>query len=428
MQKYLSEITENIQKIIRFDSSCGAPEPGAPFGRGARECLNFFLALAAEMGFETHNYDGYVGEVVFGEGEEFAVAVHLDVVPAGTGWTHPPFGGVIEDGKLYGRGAMDDKGPAVICLYALKALKDGGVRPKRKIKLIAGCNEESGWACMEHYKKVAHMPDEGFTPDADFPVIYAEKGILHLRLDFPLQDAPFSTLDGGTAANMVCDCAQSIPLFSLKNTGMVPCSVPHVTLTAQDGKLLARGRAAHASEPEKGANALQGLLEFYAAESPACRRVCDLLFGDAAGLKTLRDETGPLTASPDMAHFEKGILSVVTDFRVPASKPLSAVTHALEKQGIACTVLHAQQPLFNDPNGKLVQTLLRVYNDATGRQAKPIAIGGGTYARAMKNGCGFGPLDEGEESTIHRPDEYISLDKIGQLSEIYFRALKEICS
>ncbi len=428
MQKYLPEIIRDIQKIIRFDSSLAPSAPGAPFGKGARDSLDFFLARAAEMGFETHNFDGYVGEVLFGDGEEFAVAVHLDVVPAGDGWTHPPFGGVIENGRLYGRGAMDDKGPAVICLYCLKALKDGGLRPKRKIKLIAGCNEESGWACIEHYKKVAHMPDEGFTPDADFPVIYAEKGILHLRLDFPLGDPPFTSLCGGTAANMVCDHARSVPLFPPKNAGMVPCFVPNVSLSFAEGTLVARGRAAHASEPEKGANALQGLLEFYAAESPACRRVCDLLFGDTLCLAGLSDETGRLTLSPDVATFEGGKLSVVTDFRVPATKPLSAVTHALDKAGIAYTVLHAQEPLYNDPNGKVIQTLLNVYNAVTGGHALPVAIGGGTYARAMKNGCGFGPLSPGEESTIHRPDEYISLEKIGQLAEIYCRALKEICS
>lgn len=426
MQKYLREITENIQKIVRFDSSLAAPAPGAPFGRQTRDCLSFFLGLARGMGFEVHDYDGYAGEVVFGEGEEFAVAVHLDVVPAGDGWTHPPFGGVIEDGKLYGRGAMDDKGPAVICLYCLKALKDEGFMPKRRFKLIAGCNEESGWACMEHYKKVARMPAEGFTPDADFPVIYAEKGILHLRLDFPVENAPFAAFEGGTAANMVCDRAFAAP-FTDAGKG-VSSPAAGVTLTAEKGALVARGRAAHGSEPEKGANALQGLLGHYAAENAACRRAYDILFGDKLGLCALRDETGNLTMSPDMARFEKGVLSFTVDFRVPATMPLDAVTRALDAAGVPYTVLHAQQPLCNDPNGKVVQTLLKVYNEVTGRQSRPIAIGGGTYARAMQNGCGFGPLGEGEVSSIHQADEYISLQKIGELAEIYYRALKAIGS
>lgn len=157
------------------------------------------------MGFETRNYDNYVGEVLFGEGEPFAILAHLDVVPAGSGWTHAPFGGEIENGKLYGRGAMDDKGPAVVCLYALKALKDEGFQPRKTIKLIVGCNEECGWGCIDHYKQCAEMPKVGFTPDADFPVIYAEKGILHVKFYFPWKTQPFTALYGGKGVNMVCD-------------------------------------------------------------------------------------------------------------------------------------------------------------------------------------------------------------------------------
>ena len=190
-ERYFDDLVNSLSKFIQFDSSLKPAEGEYPFGKETADCLAYFLSLAEEMGFETHNYDNYVGEVVFGTGEEFAILAHLDVVPAGSGWKYPPFGGVINDDisnggvigkKIWGRGAMDDKGPAMVCLYALKALKDEGFKPCRKIKLIVGCNEECGWKCIEHYKKVAHMPDEGFTPDADFPVIYAEKGILHFSL------------------------------------------------------------------------------------------------------------------------------------------------------------------------------------------------------------------------------------------------------
>ncbi len=162
MQYELTEIIQKISEIIKFDSSQSTPESGAPFGKGARASLDYFLNLAKSFGFETHDYRGYAGEVIFGEGKEFAVLAHLDVVPAGGGWTHEPFGGEIdcENKKIWGRGAMDDKGPAIIALYALKALKESGFIPKRKIKLIVGCNEENGWECIEYYKKHAHMPEE----------------------------------------------------------------------------------------------------------------------------------------------------------------------------------------------------------------------------------------------------------------------------
>ena len=196
-ERYFDETVEFIVEILQYASTQGEPEEGAPFGKETAACLSAFLAKAESFGFETKNYDGYIGEVIFGEGEPFAILAHLDVVPAGDGWKYPPFGGVINDDlsdsgvagkKIWGRGALDDKSPAVCCLYALKALKDEGITPKRQIKLILGCNEESGWQCIEHYKKVATLPKEGFTPDADFPVIYAEKGILHFTLSFPMEN------------------------------------------------------------------------------------------------------------------------------------------------------------------------------------------------------------------------------------------------
>ena len=186
MTYLLKQTIESISESIRFDSSLSSPAADMPFGKGAADCLKHFLDRAAALGFETHNYDNYVGEVIFGSGEPFAVLAHLDVVPAGSGWTRDPFGGEIEDGRIWGRGAMDDKGPAFCALYAMKALKDEGFVPARTIKLIVGCNEENGWACIDHYKKVATMPEVGFSPDGGFPVIYAEKGILHVRLHFPV--------------------------------------------------------------------------------------------------------------------------------------------------------------------------------------------------------------------------------------------------
>lgn len=182
MKQYLDDAVKSIMESVSFDSSLAPACEGMPFGKGAADCLNHFLTLARSMGFETHNYDNYVGEVLFGEGEAFAVLAHLDVVPAGQGWNTDPFTGILKEGKIFGRGTMDDKGPAVASLYAMKALKDEGFRPRKTIKLIVGCNEECGWACIDHYKKVATMPEIGFSPDANFPVIYAEKGIAHVEI------------------------------------------------------------------------------------------------------------------------------------------------------------------------------------------------------------------------------------------------------
>lgn len=418
MEKYLNDTVKTIQELIRIDSTNQPAEEGMPFGKGAARALQAFLSCAAAMGFETRNYDNYVGEVLFGEGEPFAILAHLDVVPAGSGWTHAPFGGEIENGKLYGRGAMDDKGPAVVCLYALKALKDEGFQPRKTIKLIVGCNEECGWGCIDHYKQCAEMPKVGFTPDADFPVIYAEKGILHVKFYFPVENAPFTALYGGKGVNMVCDEA------------FAQCDetegAERYSLRVEDGSLVSRGVSAHGSTPEKGKNALEPLFAYFARTNEDMRRAHEILFEDIFGLKNFADETGRLTMSPDVANYGDGILSVCVDIRYPSTLPLQAVLDVLNKTGVRYEEIHHQSALFNPKDSFLIQTLQRVYNEATGERAEPIAIGGGTYARALECGAGFGPQLCGEPVTIHQKDEYISIPHVKFLLNLYRRAVEEL--
>ncbi len=416
---YLDKAAKSIAESIRFDSSHQKKARGAPFGKGAAECLSHFLSLAEKLGFSTKNYDGYVGEVLFGEGEEFAVLCHLDVVPAGSGWDMPPFGGVIEGGKIWGRGAMDDKGPAICALYAMKQLLDEGFVPKRKIKLIVGCNEEDGWACIEHYKKVAHMPEDGFSPDADFPVIYAEKGILHVRLHFPIKKAPFTRLQGGTSANMVCDLCEAIPRIRDEKKAAA------LGLTFEKRKLVSRGKSAHGSTPEKGENAILPILQYF-AECEVVRHIIECLFDDAYGLKTLSDETGGLTLSPDLVKYRKGEVQVVADIRYPATMSAERVHEKLRMFGIRYETLHHQEPLLVDKDDELVTTLLKVYEKCTGKSMGPVAIGGGTYARALAHGVAFGPEKEGDEAVIHQPNEYITLERVKLLLEIYREAIREL--
>lgn len=438
MENYFDEIVQSTVKILQFDSSLKPAEENCPFGKETADCLQYFLSLAQSFGFETKNYDNYVGEVIFGEGKPFAILAHLDVVPAGNGWKYPPFGGVINDDvsdggvvgrKIWGRGALDDKTPAIVCLYALKALKDKGLSPKRQIKLIVGCNEEAGWKCIDHYNEVAQMPEEGFTPDADFPVIYAEKGILHFTAKFPINGQSVSALNAGERVNMVCDLAQAT-LHKKTANKLVDYQNPVLgTSFSYDNStniLRVNGKSAHGSTPEKGANALQALLKFLAESDPDFQKAYDYLFNDISGLKTLQDETGVLTLSPDLAHLRDGVLEITSDIRFPATLPLSSVTDKLDGWGVEYEIKNYQAPLYNDPNGKLISTLMKVYNQATGSNEKPIAIGGGTYARALKCGCAFGPELKDEEATIHQANEYVTFDRIRLMSEVYYEAIKAV--
>lgn len=435
-EKYFDDIVRSIVESVQFDSSLKPAKDGYPFGKETADCLAHFLALASSMGFETHNYDNYVGEVVFGTGKDFAILAHLDVVPAGSDWKYPPFGGVINDDlsdggtpgrKIWGRGTMDDKGPAIATLYALKALKDSGFFPKRTIKLIVGCNEESGWACMEHYNKVAKMPEEGFSPDADFPVIYAEKGIFHFTAKFPLENPPFTALTAGEKVNMVCDRAEAVltkdallALSSYQN------DFAGTTFFVDGDKLVVKGKSAHGSTPDMGANALGAMLKFFAGLNGGVKRAYDVLFDDCLGLKKMHDETGFLTMSPDVASFDGNNLFITVDIRFPATHKKEEVERILSVAGVEFVAGHGQAPLYNDPNDKLISTLLGIYNAFTGNNEQPIAIGGGTYARALKRGCAFGPAMEGDEATIHQPNEYVTFDRIKLMTKIYFEAIKAL--
>lgn len=415
MTQEINGIIKDISHIIKFDSSQAAAKPNAPFGQGARNSLDYFLNLASSFGFEVKDYEGYAGEVVFGEGEEFAVLAHLDVVPAGSGWTHEPFGGEIdlENKKIWGRGAMDDKGPAIIALYALNALKDEGFHPSKKIKLIVGCNEENGWECIEYYKAHAHMPDCGISPDADFPVIYAEKGILHLKLKFDA-DGDFSSLCGGERANMVCDRCEVVAPADEKK-------LKTLNLKSENGKIVSIGKSAHGSTPEEGVNAIPPILEYLGLNG-----VKNQLFKDCFDLKNLKDETGALTFSPNVIKGAKGCVFVTCDIRYPATFTQETVLKAVKSAGVEYEILHAQAPLYNDKDCFLIKTLCEVYNEVTGKNTRPIAIGGGTYARALKCGAAFGPEEAGEENTIHQANEYITFEKIEKCFKIYTLALRRL--
>ncbi len=415
MTELFEKAVRTISEIVKFDSSQSPAADGKPFGKGAADCLDYFLSLAESFGFETVNYDYYAGEVIFGEGEEFAVLAHLDVVPAGSGWTHEPFGGEIDPktGRIWGRGTMDDKGPAVIVLLAMKALKDGGFKPRKKIKLIVGCNEENGWECIKYYKEHAKMPDAGFSPDADFPVIYAEKGILQVKLAFP-EKGGFSGLKGGERANMVCDlCEATAPLDRER--------LAAAGLSYEDGKIVSRGKSAHGSTPELGINAIRPVLEYL-----NLTEMVNALFEDGFSLGAMQDVTGRLTFSPDVIEQRDGKIYVTCDIRYPATFKREDVLSAIEAKGIEYEVVHYQAPLYNDAGCELISTLCAVYNEVTGKHMRPVAIGGGTYARALKCGAAFGPEEEGEESTIHKPDEYITFEKIEKCLKIYKLALERL--
>lgn len=406
---YLNNSIQTLKKWTKIKSVKERKRGDAPFGKNLKEMLCVALNDAKNLGFETVNYSNYIGEVIFGSGsdeEGLAVLCHLDVVPEGDvkKWNVPPFDLTIKDKKFYGRGVLDDKGSAVLCLYALKELKDSGFLPNRKIKLIFGCDEESGWGCIDHYNKVAVMPKEGFSPDGDFPVIYAEKGIYHIEYEF-LCDEGILDVFGGDRINMVCD---------------------KVDLKLAPGKnMVFEGRTAHGSTPENGDNAIKKALEYLVEKGKFKKDTFDLLFNNEKLFESLSDETGKLTFSPNVISVKHGKIYIKVDCRYPATKSLNEVKKVLRKVGNFKVISH-KKPLYVDKNSTIVKSLLLTYNEFYKTDEKPIAIGGGTYARALESGVAFGPSKIGD-SVCHNPNEYMTFETYEKCYQVYKQAIKNLC-
>lgn len=397
---------KTIKEWIAIKSEKTTPEENAPFGVGVKDMLEKALFDAKNLGFEVKNYDNYIGEVIYGSGSDedgVAVLCHLDVVPAGdlSKWDTPPYECVQKDGYLIGRGVVDDKGAAAVCLHALKELKDEGFVPSKKIKLIFGCDEESGWGCIEHYNKVAVMPKIGFSPDSHFPVLYAEKGILHIKYEFD-KNKDLIAVNGGERANVVCDKASVKTHFN---------SVEFL------------GKSAHGSTPEAGDNAIKKAL-LYLVENSLFNRAEYLgLFENDLASK-FNDESGILTFSPNVITTIGDKINVIVDIRYPVHTNVKELEEELKKVGIY-RVLEHKEPLYADKNGKLVTTLLSIYDSYTGTKSIPLTTGGGTYARALENGVAFGPF-EGDGPSCHIPNEKIKISQLEKCFNIYKQAIKEL--
>jgi succinyl-diaminopimelate desuccinylase len=391
----------------------------APYGKGCAEALDYVLALAARLGFRTKNCDRIIGWAEIGAGDELiGILTHLDVVPAGDGWICDPFGGEIRDGKLYGRGVVDDKGPAIMCLYAMKALLDSGVALKRRVRIIFGQNEERGhWTDIDHYLAHEEIPVYGFTPDADFPAIYCEKGIAQFELTMPLNQSGVLSANGGLAVNMVPDF----------------CAV-----TLADGRRFeAAGKSAHGSVPAEGINAIGKTMFDIGQNAPDCSFA--KFYNDTIGFAydgskmscALSDEqSGALTLNAGKLTADENGVALSIDIRHPicfsAEDIFRKVSGRVEPYGVAVSFLSVQHSVYLDRNSALMGKLLSVYREVTGDHSEPIIIGGGTYARAMPNIVAFGPMLPGRERTEHQRDENIPLEDFNIAYEIYCRALKRL--
>lgn len=460
VEAHREEFLEDIKALVRIQSDRGEPKPGAPFGEGPNHALTKALEIAGGYGFKTTNYDGYVGTVDYlpDNDHHLDILSHMDCVPVADGWTVTgPFAPIVKDGKIYGRGTADDKGPGVAALYALRCLKELNVPLKHNVRLIWGTDEECGSGDIAHYYAQEPEAKYTFSPDADYPLINIEKGGLigTIFADFQESDAlpRIKTIDAGLKINVVPDkCHMEIEGMR-KTVAEIYCAGAKeetgvsFTVTELDKHTIAidaQGEGAHAASPQGGNNAITAMLHLVSAmHLPDCPQVQALhglhkliphgdYLGEGLGVKMSDEISGELTLSLDIIHVTPTGLEAQFDCRSPLcandQNMKYAAMQACAKKGLALKDVPMKQPHHVPADTPFVKTLLRSYEKFTGVQdAKPLAIGGGTYCHEMKNGVAFGCTMPGTDNRMHGNDEFAVVDELVLSVKIFADAIINLC-
>jgi succinyl-diaminopimelate desuccinylase len=458
VEKRREQIIQETQQFLQIksvlDPSTRTKE--MPFGEGIHQALTHLLKLGEKDGFSTKNVDGYAGHIEMGSGDELVgILCHVDVVPEGDGWSSDPYGAEIREGKIYARGAIDDKGPTMAAYYAMKLVKELNLPLNRRVRLILGTDEESSWQCVDHYFKHEEMPTMGFAPDADFPIIYAEKGISDFDLlqksELPAQGKiVLNKLQSGRRYNMVPDFAEaalaadesSAEIASRFNAFLDEQALKGRVMT-EEGRvtLQLEGISAHGSLPEKGKNAgvmLTQFLNTLSVDEKAAQfiRYVQQYFADDTTGKNLKvsysDEmTGPLTMNVGILEYdEKNGGKIGVNMRYPVTANLEKTIETIRQTSAPHQMelgdFSDSKPHHLDQDHELIKVLQKVYTDQTGEEATLLSIGGGTYARALQAGVAFGPLFPGREELAHQKDEHIIIDDMLKATAIYAQAIYEL--
>lgn len=452
IDKFIEDNWENcvndIAKLVEVPSFEDQETAGAgkPFGNGPRAALDEVLSIAKRMGFETTDVDGYIGfaEMPGETDTQLGIIGHVDVVPAGPGWHFEPYTVDIKDDYLIGRGTLDDKGPVIMALYAMKFWKDCGVKFPYTIRFLFGCNEESGMADVAYYHTKYDDPAFLFTPDAEFPVCYGEKGGFDADItSAPIANGAIKEFEGGAATNAVPGSAHAVVKLPSNDYE----GADNLKLEAcEDGlvKITATGKSAHASTPDNGVNAI-ALIVDWLLDNNVCegeelawlqfeQKLLSHTDGSGIGIKTSDEYFGPLTIIGGTIKMEGEKFVQTIDSRFPTSIESNQIMNALQSAAPAGSTVEntlLMQPFLVDPNTPAIQVLADAFNEVTGEDRAPFTIGGGTYAREFKSAASFGPempwVEEPEWlGTMHGPDEGISIKQLKTALKIYALALGKL--
>lgn len=439
------EMLDTLQKWIRVPSVKGEAAPGAPFGKEVRSMLDMALADCEQMGFKTQNFDGYIAHADLGEGSDedaLAILAHLDVVPEGDGWKYPPYGAVIENGRMYGRGTSDDKGPAVAALYAMKAVKDAGIPLRRKVRLILGCDEESGWEDIAHYNKVATMPRMGFSPDASYPIINIEKGICRLELHGVLSNEGLQVIafNNGERPNVIPGRASALVVGDAATVAQAEAAakkldIPtEVQLTDKGVSITVTGISGHAAYPEtaRNANGEMLLLLRELGVQGDLRLLADKIGLDYKGegleISVSDGISGYLTCNLGIIRAGEGGVYATLDIRYPVMTNPDMIIKNVSASlpGMRVDAMEVKEPHHVPAGSELVQNLLDAYHEVTGYERKCLYTGGGTYARSLQEGVAFGASFPQDEDLAHQANEYADIEGLYKNIKIFALAIVKL--
>lgn len=452
------ELVQELQELVQINSILDEDTRTTeiPFGNGPLQALEWLLAKGQKEGLLTKNVDNYAGHIEMGAGEELlGILCHVDVVPIGdeADWTYPPFSGTVVDGKLYARGAIDDKGPTVAAWMAMKLVKDAGIQLDKRVRMIVGTDEETGFRCVDHYFKQEEMPSIGFAPDADFPLINAEKGIAELVFSQnKLGDATKEQLllfNAGKRPNMVPDLAKATvqhasAQFEQNFQTFLSKNQLDGSLLMEDSRYIItiKGKAAHAMEPEKGVNAAVYLAAFLQQEltTESSKQFVDFIadvfyqdhYGHQLELQFEDAMSGHTTLNPGIVSYDvsKGgslVISMRYSVSYPFDEKITEAQRLVVKRGFSLDIQDDSKPHYVSEDDPFIQTLASIYRRQSGDTETPLlSTGGGTYARVLKKGVAFGMLFPGEQDVAHRADEFVVVENLVKAAAIYAEAIVEL--
>lgn len=454
LYSYRSQMKRDLETLISInsvrdlDSSC----QGAPFGKGIRKCFDKVIEIAVREGFKVEDFDGYAMHIEYGDGEEtIGILGHLDTVDAkySSEWNTNPFELVEKDGFWYGRGVNDDKGPVLGCLYILKVLKELNYKSNKKIRLILGGAEETTWECMKYYSERNKMPDMGFSPDCDFPIVNCEKGIIKCEYEKELKPqlgGINNIVQIKSELNIDAVCS-SIKIYvdSRDIDGLRSCLQRASSVRKKDNliEIEYEGKFALSRNPHKGENAIFKFVDDFInvkglnSEGNYIINILDSYFnhsiyGERMGLFHEDAETGKTTSNLAYVEFLNQKLLIGFDFRYPRGIDkkyiLNILSNVGKKTGMGFNVIKDLDLLYVSGDSELINKLSKSYEKVTNKKALLFTKGAASYARTMKNCVGFGPSFEEDKPNSHKANECININNLYKALEIYYEAIKGLTS